>query len=58
MAAGQRNAYGICVGGACTLALNGKVVNSIHIGLDKGYIGLETEGCQITFSRANHQQLP
>lgn len=57
--AGQWNAYDIrCMGGACALAVNGKVVNTIHIALDKGYIGLEAEGYQITFRRFHLQQLP
>ena len=48
--AGQWNTYDIrCVGDTCTLAVNGKVVNTAKVGLEKGYIGLESEGYQITF---------
>jgi hypothetical protein len=57
--AGEWNAYDIhCVGGACTLAVNGKIVNTLHLSVDKGYIGLEAEGYQITFRHLHLQQLP
>jgi hypothetical protein len=57
--AGKWNTYDIrCVGGTCTLAVNGKVVNTIHIAVDKGYIGLESEGFQIEFKHMKLQQLP
>jgi hypothetical protein len=47
---GEWNTYDIrCVGDTCTLAVNGKVVNTAKVGLDKGYIGLESEGYLITF---------
>lgn len=48
--AGQWNLYDIrCVGATCTLAVNGEVVNTIQTGILKGYVGLESEGYQITF---------
>jgi hypothetical protein len=48
--AGEWNTYDIrCVGDTCTLAVNGKVVNTAKVGLGKGYIGLESEGYLITF---------
>ena len=47
---GQWNTFDIrCVGDTCTLAVNGKVVNTVKVGLGKGYVGLEAEGYQITF---------
>ena len=49
-AAGKWNAYDIrCVGATCTLAVNGEIVNTIQTGVDKGYIGLESEGYRIEF---------
>lgn len=57
--AGQWNAYDIhCVGGVCTLAVNGQVVNTLHLSVDKGYVGLEAEGYRITFRHLRLQQLP
>lgn len=57
--AGQWNVYDIrCVGGNCTLAVNGKVVNTVKTGVEKGYIGLEAEGYQITFKDFKVRQLP
>lgn len=57
--AGKWNAYDIrCVGDTCTLAVNGAVVNTIHIAVDEGYIGLESEGYRIEFRRLKLQQLP
>ena len=57
--AGQWNVYDIrCVGSTCTLAVNGKVVNTAQIGLDKGYVGLESEGALITFKDLKLKQLP
>jgi Domain of Unknown Function (DUF1080) len=48
--AGQWNLYDIrCVGPTCTLAVNGEVVNTVQTGIAKGYVGLESEGYQITF---------
>ena len=48
--AGEWNTYDIrCVGDTCTLAVNGKVVNTAKVGLAEGYVGLESEGYQITF---------
>ena len=57
--AGQWNAYDIhCVGDTCTLAVNGKVVNTLHLSVEKGYVGLEAEGYQITFRHLRLEQLP
>jgi hypothetical protein len=57
--AGQWNVYDIrCVGGTCTLAVNGEIVNTATIGLDKGYIGLESEGSLIEFRDLKVQELP
>jgi hypothetical protein len=37
--AGEWNTYDIrCVGSNCTLAVNGKVVNTVKVGLAKGYV--------------------
>lgn len=48
--AGQWNVYDIrCEGDTCTLAVNGEIVNTLKVGVDKGYVGLEAEGYQITF---------
>jgi hypothetical protein len=48
--AGEWNTYDIrCVGDTCTLAVNGKVVNTAKVGQAKGYVGLESEGYLITF---------
>lgn len=57
--AGEWNEYEIhCLGGTCTLAVNGKVVNTLHLSVDKGYVGLEAEGYQITFRHLRLAQLP
>lgn len=57
--AGQWNVYDIrCVGDTCTLAVNGEVVNTVKVGLDKGYVGLEAEGYQITFKDMKLRELP
>jgi hypothetical protein len=42
----------------CTLAVNGAVVNRIKVGVDKGYVGLESEGYQITFKNLKVKELP
>ena len=48
--AGEWNVYDIeCRKGTCTLGVNGKVVNTLKTGVMKGYLGLESEGFQITF---------
>ena len=48
--AGQWNVYDIrCVGDTCTLAVNGVQVSTAHVGVEKGYIGLEAEGYRIEF---------
>lgn len=47
---GEWNTFDIrCVGDSCTLAVNGEVVNTAKVGQAKGYVGLESEGYQITF---------
>jgi len=52
------NLYRIrCTGGHCTLAVNGKVVNTVDIEVMKGYVGLEAEGAQITFKDFKLKQL-
>jgi hypothetical protein len=57
--AGQWNVYDIrCVGDTCTLAVNGAQVNTAHVGLDKGYIGLESEGYRIEFKDFKVKELP
>ena len=57
--AGEWNDYDIrCVGDTCALAVNGKVVNTTKVGLNKGYIGLEAEGYQITFKDLKVRELP
>lgn len=57
--AGQWNDYDIhCIGDTCTLAVNGKVVNTLHLSVDKGYVGLEAEGYQITFRHLRLERLP
>ena len=56
---GEWNVYDIrCVGSTCTLAVNGEVVNTTQVGLDKGYIGLESEGYQIEFKDMKLRELP
>jgi hypothetical protein len=57
--AGKWNVYDIrCVGDTCTLAVNGEVVNTMQVGIAKGYIGLEAEGYRIEFKDFKVQQLP
>jgi hypothetical protein len=57
--AGEWNVYDIrCAAGTCTLAVNGAVVNTIHPGVEKGYIGLEAEGYQIEFKDFKVKELP
>jgi len=57
--AGKWNTYDIrCVGDTCTLAVNGEIVNTTKVGLDKGYVGLEAEGYQITFKDLKLKELP
>lgn len=56
---GEWNAYDIrCTGGTCTLAVNGAVVNTLHTGVEKGYIGLEAEGYRIEFKNFKVKELP
>ncbi len=57
--AGQWNTFDIrCIGETCTLSVNGSVVNTTKVGLDKGYIGLESEGYQIEFKDFKVRELP
>ncbi len=57
--AGKWNVYDIhCVGDTCTLAVNGQVVNTAKVGLDKGYIGIEAEGYLVTFKDLKIEELP
>jgi hypothetical protein len=57
--AGQWNVYDIrCAGDICTLAVNGETVNTVHVGLEKGYIGLESEGYRIEFKDLKVKELP
>ena len=57
--AGQWNVYDIrCVSDTCTLAVNGEVVNTAKVGINKGYVGLESEGYSITFKDMKLNELP
>ena len=57
--AGEWNAFDIrCMGETCTLAVNGEVVNTIKVGVRKGYVGLESEGYQIRFRNMKVEELP
>jgi 3-keto-disaccharide hydrolase len=57
--AGEWNTYDIrCMDETCTLAVNGEVVNTLKTGVNKGYIGLEAEGYQITFKDFKVRLLP
>lgn len=56
---GQWNTFDIrCVDRTCTLAVNGEVVNTLQVGVDQGYVGLEAEGYSIDFRNLKLQQLP
>ena len=56
--AGEWNAYDIeCRKDTCTLAVNGAVVNTLHTGVTKGYVGLESEGFQIEFRKIEVEEL-
>jgi len=56
--AGNWNLYEIrCMGEVCTLAVNGEVVNTSRTGITKGYVGLESEGYQITFKDLKLREL-
>jgi len=58
-APGKWNTYDIrCTGSMCTLAVNGAIVNTIQTGVDKGYIGLESEGYRIEFKDFKVRELP
>ena len=57
--AGQWNVYDIrCQDDTCTLAVNGEVVNTVKTGVVKGYLGLESEGYQITFKDMKLREIP
>ena len=57
--AGQWNVYDIrCINDTCTLAVNGEVVNNAKIGINEGYVGLESEGYSITFKDIELKELP
>lgn len=57
--AGKWNVYDIrCVGSTCTLAVNGAQVSTAQVGLEKGYIGLESEGYKIEFKDFKVKELP
>jgi hypothetical protein len=57
--AGKWNTYDIrCAGDKCTLAVNGAVVNTIHLAVEKGYVGFESEGYQIEFKNIAIHELP
>jgi hypothetical protein len=47
-----------CVNDTCTLAVNGEVVNTTKVGINKGYVGLEAEGYSITFKDIKLKELP
>jgi len=56
--AGEWNVYDIeCRKDTCTLAVNGAVVNTLHTDVDKGYVGLESEGFRIEFRNIEMQEL-
>ena len=56
--AGEWNTYDIeCRKDTCTLAVNGAVVNTLHTGVTKGYVGLESEGFQIEFRKIEVEEL-
>lgn len=58
-APGKWNTYDIlCVGRICMLAVNGATVDTIQTGVDKGYIGLESEGYRIEFKDFKVRELP
>jgi hypothetical protein len=38
--------------------VNGEIVNTTQVGLDKGYVGLESEGFQIEFKDMKLEELP
>lgn len=56
--AGEWNVYDIeCRKDTCTLAVNGAVVNTLHTGVLKGYVGVESEGFQIEFRKIEVEEL-
>ncbi len=56
--AGEWNAYDMeCRKDTCTLSVNGAVVNTLHTGVARGYVGLESEGFQIEFRNITLQEL-
>lgn len=57
--AGEWNTYDIrCTSDTCTLAVNGKIVNTVKVGFLKGYVGLESEGYRIEFKDLRLRELP
>lgn len=56
---GKWNVFDIrCVGATCTLAVNDVTVNTVQVGLDKGYVGLESEGSRVEFKDLKLTELP
>ncbi len=56
--AGEWNVYDIeCRKDVCTLAVNGAVVNTLHTDVEKGYVGLESEGSRIEFRNVVIEEL-
>jgi len=57
--AGEWNIYDIrCDGHICTLAVNGVITSTIDTAVEKGYVGLESEGYRIEFRNLKIQKLP
>jgi hypothetical protein len=57
--AGEWNTYDIrCLTNACTLTVNGEMVNTLYLSVKRGYIGLEAEGYRIEFKDLKLRELP
>ena len=57
--AGKWNTYDIrCLTNACTLTVNGEMVNTLYLSAKRGYIGLEAEGYRIEFKNLKLRELP
>ncbi|MDE3150348.1 MAG: DUF1080 domain-containing protein [Acidobacteriota bacterium] len=57
--AGDWNTYDIrCLSNACTLTVNGEMVNTLYLSVKTGYVGLEAEGYRIEFKDFKLQELP
>lgn len=57
--AGEWNIYDIrCDGHVCTLAVNGVITSTIDTAMEKGYVGLESEGYRIEFRDLKIKKLP